>query len=112
MALRVPFASDDAGHVKLTLRSTNLTRSVQTMERRAIFSVRRSWLVCATLWLSGCSAYSPAYIPASPAPPRAVQSAPAPSRVTLASWYGPGFVGQHTASGEVYHRDDLTAASR
>jgi rare lipoprotein A len=41
-----------------------------------------------------------------------VQTAPASSHVTLASWYGPGFVGQHTASGEVYHRDDLTAASR
>ncbi len=32
--------------------------------------------------------------------------------VTLASWYGPGFIGQRTASGEVYRRDDLTAASR
>ena len=83
------------------------------MERRAEFSVRGWWLVCATLWLSGCSAYSSAYTPARPAPlPPAVQSAPAPSRVTLASWYGPGFVGQHTASGEVYRRDDLTAASR
>jgi len=30
----------------------------------------------------------------------------------MASWYGPGFIGQRTASGEVYHRDDLTAASR
>ena len=32
--------------------------------------------------------------------------------MTLASWYGPGFVGQPTASGEIYHRGDLTAASR
>ena len=74
---------------------------------------RMSWLVCATLWLSGCSAYSPAYTPARPTPlPPAVRSAPASGRVTLASWYGSGFVGQHTASGEVYRRDDLTAASR
>lgn len=32
--------------------------------------------------------------------------------MTLASWYGPGFNGQRTASGEVYHQGDLTAASR
>ena len=30
----------------------------------------------------------------------------------MASWYGPGFIGQRTASGEVYRRNDLTAASR
>ncbi len=36
----------------------------------------------------------------------------AAAHVTLASWYGPGFIGRHTASGEVYHRDELTAASR
>ena len=30
----------------------------------------------------------------------------------LASWYGPGFDGRRTASGEVFHQDALTAASR
>lgn len=29
----------------------------------------------------------------------------------LASWYGPGFEGQATASGDVFHADGLTAAS-
>jgi rare lipoprotein A (peptidoglycan hydrolase) len=72
-----------------------------------------SWLMCGALCLGGCSAYSAANTPVRPAPLQpAVQTAPASSHVTLASWYGPGFVGQHTASGEVYHRDDLTAASR
>jgi rare lipoprotein A (peptidoglycan hydrolase) len=50
-----------------------------------------------------------------PVPVPTVEPLPASSaggRVTLASWYGPGFVGQRTASGEVYHRGDLTAASR
>jgi rare lipoprotein A len=49
------------------------------------------------------------------APVPTVEPLPASSaagRVTLASWYGPGFVGQRTASGEVYHPGDLTAASR
>lgn len=31
--------------------------------------------------------------------------------VGIASWYGPGFDGRRTASGEVYHQEDLTAAS-
>ena len=30
----------------------------------------------------------------------------------IASWYGPGFDGGHTASGEIYHADELTAAHR
>ena len=29
----------------------------------------------------------------------------------VASWYGPGFDGHRTASGEVYNQEDLTAAS-
>ena len=83
------------------------------MGRRGIFSTRISWLTCAALWLGGCSAYNAANVAPRPAP--AVEAMPASSaggRVTLASWYGPGFIGQRTASGEVYHRSDLTAASR
>lgn len=83
------------------------------MGRRGIFSTRISWPMCAALWLGGCSAYNAANV--GPRPASAVESMPASSaagRVTLASWYGPGFIGQRTASGEVYHRDDLTAASR
>jgi rare lipoprotein A len=30
----------------------------------------------------------------------------------LASWYGPGFHGEKTASGEIYDQNDLTAAHR
>lgn len=83
------------------------------MQRLGIFSTRILWLMCAPLWLGGCSAYNAANVAPTPAP--AVERMPSSSaggRVTLASWYGPGFVGQRTASGEVYHRDDLTAASR
>ena len=85
------------------------------MLRRGLFPTRISWLMCAALWLGGCSAYNAANVPLWPEPASAVEPLPASSaggRVTLASWYGPGFVGQRTASGEVYHRDDLTAASR
>jgi rare lipoprotein A len=34
-----------------------------------------------------------------------------PSVVGMASWYGPGFNGHRTSSGEIYDQDDLTAAS-
>src|SRR6267154_1639673 len=30
----------------------------------------------------------------------------------VASWYGPGFDGRRTASGETYHQQDMTVASR
>jgi len=79
-----------------------------------LFSARESWriLMCAALWLAGCSSASRESVPpASPTAP-AEYGSPASGHVTLASWYGPGFVGQRTASGEIYHRDDLTAASR
>lgn len=29
----------------------------------------------------------------------------------MASWYGPGFNGRHTATGQIYNQEDLTAAS-
>jgi rare lipoprotein A len=30
----------------------------------------------------------------------------------VCSWYGPGFNGRNTASGQVFNQDDLTCASR
>lgn len=37
--------------------------------------------------------------------------APGSSFVTVASWYGPGFDGKRTASGEIYDEEELTGAS-
>jgi rare lipoprotein A len=34
-----------------------------------------------------------------------------PAVIGVASWYGPGFDGHRTASGEIYDQEDLTAAS-
>jgi rare lipoprotein A len=79
--------------------------------RRGKFSTRVLWLICAALWLGGCSAYNASNVASRPAA-EPMPTAPAEGRVTVASWYGPGFIGQRTASGEVYHRNDLTAASR
>jgi rare lipoprotein A (peptidoglycan hydrolase) len=73
---------------------------------------RMPWVICAALWISGCSSYSAANVASRPAPQPEHAQPPRAPHVTVASWYGPGFIGQRTASGEIYHRNDLTAASR
>jgi rare lipoprotein A len=60
------------------------------------------------LALSGCGLFrAPAPVPP-PAPPPA--AAPRGAIIGVASWYGPGFNGKRTSSGEVYDQEDLTAA--
>ena len=62
--------------------------------------------------LAGCSSQNFA-----PAPPATSYYAPSPqsygtSRTEVASWYGPGFAGRRTSSGETYNPEGLTAASK
>ncbi len=66
-------------------------------------------LVAAAIMVAaaGCSGLS---TPTPPPPP--VTSAPGHPQVTRASWYGPGFVGHPTSTGEPYDPNGLTAASR
>jgi rare lipoprotein A len=46
------------------------------------------------------------------APPPPASTPPSESSLMgMASWYGPGFDGHRTASGEVYNQEELTAAS-
>lgn len=60
--------------------------------------------------LAGCvttslSPYSPiADGPFGPGEPR--------PQIATASWYGPGFNGHRTARGEIFHQNDMTAASK
>ena len=42
----------------------------------------------------------------------AVSAAPAPVQLGLASWYGPGFHGDETASGEIFDQAAMVAAHR
>jgi rare lipoprotein A len=42
----------------------------------------------------------------------AESSTPRPVQVGLASWYGPGFHGQETASGEIFDQREMVAAHR
>ncbi len=57
--------------------------------------------------LSGCALFGSRRTP----PPLPPAAAPRASLTGVASWYGPGFNGKHTASGEIYDQEDLTAAS-
>jgi rare lipoprotein A len=57
--------------------------------------------ICAMI--AACAARPPAPLPPTPIPTS--------SLVGVASWYGPGFNGHRTSSGEVYNQEDLTAAS-
>ena len=70
-------------------------------------SMRGVQLLClllAALW-AGCSAHRPA--PIAPSPPAETH---APGELVTASWYGPGFNGRRTASGETFDQHGLSAA--
>src|SRR5687768_11803131 len=59
------------------------------------------WMLLATAILSGCST-APARRPEPDAPPPAAELGRG-----MASWYGPGFHGRRTASGERFDMNDL-----
>jgi len=61
----------------------------------------------AALTAAGCSTSRPAPPVIASVPP----PAPATAQFGVASWYGPGFDGHPTSSGEIYNQNDLTAAS-
>ena len=60
--------------------------------------------------LAGCSIRTSTTVSSLPAQP--MPTGQTGSRVVTASWYGPGFEGRRTASGEIFHQNELTAASR
>jgi rare lipoprotein A len=74
---------------------------------------KRTWTVAAALLLVGLAACEreqarpPAPAAQAPAPPPEP-----PAQTGVASYYGPGFAGEKTASGERHDPKDLTAASR
>ena len=97
---------------QLITNCSQLIMDHQTSKRHS----RRSWVLQARTyaWLllaaglaAGCSTQ----------PARSLSAVPQGSttgsgHLTLASWYGPGFNGQRTSSGEVFQENKLTAASR
>ena len=86
--------------------SSSLHRSLITLACSALVSIA----------IAGCSpqaeTIAPPALPPPPPPVVAIPHPAAPTKVTTASWYGPGLDGHPTSSGEVYHQQALTAASR
>jgi len=70
---------------------------------RRLPDLRRGLLAAVLLIASGCTL--PASKVALPSLPQGRLS-----QTGIASWYGPGFHGKATASGEIYDQNDLTAA--
>ncbi len=78
--------------------------------------VFRGWILVQSallaLMLAGCSEQNFTPAPAAnyyaPPPPANYRG----SRTEVASWYGPGFAGRRTSSGETYNPEGLTAASK
>ena len=77
--------------------------------RRTLFSVVRLSFLAAlagAVYLPGCGSSNPkSYFGTNFAPPGQVF-------IGIASWYGPGFEGRLTASGERFNPRELTAAHR
>lgn len=78
--------------------------------RRALgpTALAAAWVVLGLASCAPARTAAPAGAPAEP--PRAAIAAT--SFVGGASWYGPGFAGRRTASGEIFDPSDLTAAHR
>jgi len=89
-----------------SLASSSINSSIIRVAFGALLSI--------AIWgCSGQAEYAQPAIPPPP-PPQPVVAAPhptAPTKVTTASWYGPGLHGHPTSSGEVYNQQALTAAS-
>jgi rare lipoprotein A len=80
----------------------NLVRLVGWGDARAM---RACALVMISAAVASCAARR-----AAPSQPATIASY-RPSVIGIASWYGPGFDGRRTSSGEIYNQEDLTAAS-
>lgn len=62
---------------------------------------RLVWLVGMLVCLSGCGLFRSR---------PAIEAQPGATQEGVASWYGPGFHGNATSSGEIYDQHDMTAA--
>ena len=84
-----------------------ILRTLAQQTRECIVDQRKVTLTLASLFIAGSSLFSATIAQAEPneTSGRVIQSG-------RASWYGPGFHGRRTASGETFNTNALTAAHR
>ncbi len=98
---------------QLTTVMAHQTSKRNSPRSRVLQARTHAWLLLIAALAAGCSSQPDrARLSARPlsAVPRA--SPIGSGHLTLASWYGPGFNGQRTSSGEIFRENRLTAASR
>src|SRR6266851_2820493 len=98
---------------QLTIVMAHQTSNSNSPRSRVLQARTHAWLLLVAALAAGCSSQPDrARLSARPlsAVPRA--SPIGSGHLTLASWYGPGFNGQRTSSGEIFQENRLTAASR
>src|SRR5487761_134740 len=82
--------------------------------RRWIFRCAAGFAMSIALAACATTTYQPPPPPPPPVPAPVVEvparTHPAP-QYGVASWYGPGFNGHQTSTGDIYDQNDLTAAS-
>jgi rare lipoprotein A len=84
-------------------------RKASKQKRSTTAGALMSVCMAATLLVAGCKTENSSRRQ-TPAP--AQEPAPSFQQSGEASWYGPGFHGRRTASGETFNQNDLTAAHR
>lgn len=78
------------------------------MSRHTWFLVCLKLLLAGSLMISGCTSDNSSVQDSSKTD--AIQPKAVKKEVGEASWYGPGFHGQETASGDTFNQNELTAA--
>ena len=92
--------------------NTAWLRTPDRFLRLSILALMSALVVCSG---AGCTAAARRYLPPPEPNLPSISSAPSstpPSQIGVASWYGPGFEGRKTASGERFNSQDMTAAHR
>jgi peptidoglycan lytic transglycosylase len=88
------------------MRAAAVVEAARRRFGRAHGALALGVVIAGCAMIAGCAARQPVYVPPPPSPRQPVRTA-----TGVASWYGPGFKGKPTASGEIYDESDLTAAS-
>ncbi len=74
---------------------------------------RLRWLILVpVLWLAACATRAPEPVAVPPTGPGTERTDPREIERGIASWYGEGFQGRKTASGDIFDANALTAAHR